>query len=75
MTHPIIERRANSICLTPEQIEQIAEKASDKAVEKITHMVYQEIGRNIIQKAIWIVGVIGASIFFWLNANGFIHTK
>lgn len=64
--------RRHTVCLTDEQINLIAERASDKAVEKITSHVYQEIGRTILQKAIWVLGAIGAGLYLWLGNHGYI---
>lgn len=63
--------RRHTVCLTDEQINLIAERASDRAVEKLTNQVYREIGRTILQKAIWILGAIGAGAYLWLNNHGY----
>lgn len=58
--------------LTDAQIEKIAEKAAEKAVAKITDRVYRDVGKNVVQKLFWIVGVISIALFFWLQSKGLI---
>lgn len=51
--------------LTEDQIEDIAEKAADKAIKKLTDHIYQEVGKSVIRKFVYIVGVmtVGAYVF------------
>jgi len=58
--------------LTEDMIDEIAEKAAQKAVEKITANVYQQVGKSVISKFTWIIGVIALSAFFWMTAKGMI---
>jgi len=58
--------------LTDAQVEKIAEKAADKAVAKLTDRVYRDVGRNVVQKLFWIVGVVSVALFFWLQSKGLI---
>lgn len=60
------------IHLTDAQIEEIAEKAAAKAVAKMTAMVYQEVGRNVIGKLLWVVGVAAVAVYGFLSAKGLI---
>jgi hypothetical protein len=41
--------------LTEADIERIAEKAAERALEK----VYSQVGRSIVTKVLWIVGAVG----------------
>lgn len=56
--------------LTDEEINSIAERAADRAVQKITSHIYQEIGKSIVSKMIWIVGVCSVGLFLWLQNKG-----
>ncbi len=58
--------------LTDAQIEKIAEKAADKAVAKLTDRVYRDVGKSVVQKFVWIVGVASVALFFWLQSKGLI---
>lgn len=64
------ERRQNP--LTDEQIEDIAEKAAEKAIEKLTGDVYKAVGKSIIQKAVWLVGAITVGVYFYLRKQGIV---
>ena len=48
------------------RLEQIAQKAADKAIEK----VYAEIGKSFLRKAAWAVGAILLSILAWMAGRG-----
>jgi hypothetical protein len=52
--------------LTEEQIEAISERAADKALAK----VYENIGRSIVNKAMWIVGAGVLALLAWLGGKG-----
>lgn len=58
--------------LSDAQIEKIAEKAADKAVAKLTDRVYRDVGKNVVQKFVWFVGVASVALFFWLQSKGLI---
>ena len=53
-------------------IEQIAEKAAEKAIKKLTNHVYQEVGRSVISKYIYIVGACSLGLYLWLKSKGVI---
>lgn len=67
-----VERRRSSPVLSEEQIEEIAERAADKAVEKMTNRIYLEVGRGVVKKALLLIGafVVGAGL--WAKAKGWI---
>ena len=52
--------------LTEHDIDEIAEKAAERALEK----VYAQIGQNLLKKAAWLVGVAAVGIAMWLGGNG-----
>jgi uncharacterized hydantoinase/oxoprolinase family protein len=58
--------------LTDTTIEQIAENAAEKAIEKLTNHVYQEVGRSVISKFFYIVGACSLGLYFWLKSKGVI---
>lgn len=58
--------------LTDEQVEKIAEKAADKAVAKLTDKVYLEVGRSVVQKIVYILGVTAVALFLWAQSKGLI---
>lgn len=58
--------------LTEEQIEEIAEKAAQKAIAKLTSHVYQEVGKSVINKIFYIAGACAIGTYLWLRSKGII---
>ena len=63
-------RRDHCALMEEESIERIAEKAAEKAISKMTAHVYQEIGRGIVSKLVWLTGVVTVALWAWLKSNG-----
>lgn len=59
------ERRTNTQ-LSAEQIERIAERAAEVALEK----VYTSIGKSVVNKVLWMVGAASLAVAAWLNGAG-----
>ena len=59
--------------ITDEEIELIAEKAAEKAVAKMTTMVYREVGRTIVHRFFWIVGLSAVGLYVYLQQRGIIR--
>lgn len=53
-------------------IEEIAEKAAEKAIEKLTAHVYQEVGKSVVSKALYIIGAASIGLYLWLKSKGII---
>jgi len=66
------DRRRMTISLTDEDIEFIAEKAAEKAVAKMTGMIYQEVGKGVVNRFLWIVGLSAIGVYVYLQQRGFI---
>lgn len=47
-------------------IEAIAERAAAKALEK----VYAEVGKSILRRTAWVVGIAAISLVVWLKSKG-----
>lgn len=58
--------------LTEEEIDKIAERAADKAVEKVTVQAYQAIGKGVVTRFLWMIGLITAGFVTWLHTKGFL---
>lgn len=65
------ERRV-TINLSEEEIDFIAEKAAEKAVAKMTANVYQSVGKNVIGKLFWIIGISAVALYAFLSSKGMI---
>lgn len=57
------ERRA---ALSDEQIELIAERAAEKALEK----VYASVGKSIVHKVFWLVGAAALALVAYFKGVG-----
>lgn len=55
------------IKLTQEQIEEIAERAAEVALER----VYTSIGRSVVQKFLWALGAGSLALLAWMNGAGY----
>ena len=53
--------------LTHDQIEEIASRAAEKAIDRITQQVYQQVGRSVINKLMWIIGSLSVGAYLWFN--------
>lgn len=58
--------------LDDSELEKIAERAAEKAIEKLTNHVYQEVGKSVISKFVYIVGACSLGLYFWLKSKGVI---
>ena len=67
------DRRARNFGqLSDEQLEEIAERAAEKAIAKVTQDLYTSIGKAVLTKVIWSVGVAWVALIIWMQARGFI---
>jgi len=58
--------KENEKCLTEADIDRIAEKAANRALEK----VYAEVGKSVSKKLMWVMGVVSISLIVWLSSFG-----
>ncbi len=54
------------IPLTEDQIEVIAERAAEVALEK----VYTEVGKSVLKKLAWLTGAAVLGLAMWLSSHG-----
>ena len=59
------ERRAIQH-LSDEQINTIAERAAEVALER----VYTQIGKSVVSKVLWVFGAAGLALAAWMNGAG-----
>lgn len=55
--------------LSEKQIDLIAEKAAEKAIAKMTNQIYQEIGKGIVTKFLWLVGAFAVGVLTALKST------
>jgi len=61
---PNDEERRKNAWLTDEQIDLIR--------ERILASVYEDIGRSLVKKILWVLGALLAALLGWLAAKGYI---
>lgn len=61
----MIERRTNA-GLTEDQINNIADRAAERALEK----VYSEVGKSAVKFVLWVVGAAVLAALAYLGASG-----
>ena len=53
-------------------LEKIAEKAAEKAIEKLTDHLYREVGKSVVEKLFYLIGVCVVALYLWLQHKGVI---
>lgn len=56
--HYVGEERRRTPTLTDEEIEHIATKAAEIAVQKMTTEIYASVGKSVLHRVFWMVGVV-----------------
>lgn len=54
------------------ELEKLAERAAEKAIEKLTNHVYQEVGKSVVSKFVYIVGACSVGLYLWMKSKGVI---
>jgi len=52
--------------LTEAEMDAIAERAADRAIQK----VYEQIGKSVAQKVYWAIGIVVVGMLMMLAGNG-----
>tara|TARA_R110000772_G_scaffold23646_3_gene63151 strand:+ start:316 stop:498 length:183 start_codon:yes stop_codon:yes gene_type:complete len=53
--------------LTEEQMDEIAERAAEKTVKKWRDGIYQEVGKNVLSKFLYIIGACAIGVFLYFE--------
>lgn len=64
--------RRRDVHLSAGQIERIVDRAAERAVRQMLDDGYKAVGRNVIEKGMWLVGAISCGIFAYLASKGWI---
>jgi hypothetical protein len=64
--------RRKEVHITDAQIERIAAQAAEKAVQHVLDTGYRVVGRNVIEKGIWLVGAVSCGLFAYFASKGWI---
>lgn len=66
-----LHERRSPITISEEQLDEIAERAAEKAISKLTDHVYLQVGRSVVNKLLWIIGAVFAGGYIWLHSKGY----
>lgn len=62
--------------LSDEEIDAIAEKAAEKAaqrvIEDVTSRIYMEVGKTVLSKLLWMVGALVVGLIIWGTSTGWL---
>ena len=53
--------------------EKTAEKTAERSIELMKDQFYQETGKTVFKGILYLLGIIGVSILYWLNKNNYLH--
>lgn len=65
-------RRGECPLLADGAMEDLAEKAADRAIAKLTATIYQEVGRNVIAKTAYLAGALVIGAYLWAQSRGYV---
>lgn len=65
----MMAERRNVLCLSDEQIDEIAERAAEKAVAMVKNEFYNEVGRSVVSRFIMIVGIMVTALVAWFSKD------
>lgn len=63
------DRRA-ATHIDDDTLERVATRAADLAVERMTNNAYQAIGKGVVQRMLYILGVAGTAFYLWGLSHG-----
>lgn len=61
------------ITLSEEQLDEIAERAANRAINKLTDHVYLQVGRSVVNKLLWVIGAVFAGVYLWMHNKGLLN--
>lgn len=70
-----MEREADkrkNYTLSAEQLEAIAERGAQLAFEKMTTRLVLYVGRGVLERIFWILGLGGLWLYFFLQSKGIV---
>lgn len=62
--------RRKSWPIPEDVIEDIAERAAKKAIEQMTAQAYQAIGKGVVTRALWLIGLLATGLVMYFTGKG-----
>lgn len=63
------KERRRPLTLTEEELERLMEQAAEKAIKKLTSGIYQEVGKGVISKLIYVLGALAVALWMYINSG------
>ena len=68
--------RRKSPSITNEQLEQLVERAADRAAVKAVELIktdfYRSVGKTVVDRVLWIAGALIVAGYVWAKSQGYI---
>lgn len=58
--------------LSEEQLDELAERAANRAVEKMTAHVYQTVGQSVVKRFLTIIGALTIAFIIWAEKHNWL---
>ena len=58
--------------LDEEEMDAIAERAAERAIAKLTDHLYREVGKSVVGKLFYLIGICTVALCLWLRHKGVI---
>lgn len=58
--------------LTDAQLDDIAERAATRAVKKMTDDAYKAVGKSVLDKLLWLIGLLVVAGYLWAQSKGLV---
>lgn len=58
--------------MSDEYLGRLAERAAEEAVKKLTANIYQEIGRGVLSKLLYVLGALMIGVYIWARQKGIV---
>lgn len=60
------------ICLTDDDIDRLAERVSEHAIQKLTTKIYADLGKSVLRQFVMWVGAGVVSVYFFAKSHGWL---
>lgn len=65
--------RRREVHISDAQIARIADKAATRAVQQVLDSGYKAVGKNVVEKGVWVIGAIACGLFAYMTSKGWIR--
>lgn len=55
-----------------EAFERLTDEVANKVIERLENKLYLRIGRGVVHKVLWLIGLCTVSVAAWMHSKGLI---